>query len=72
MAEVLRMNFTSFDTGKKGHSRLQPTELILYIWEICLQHVSAELGNRKVIHIPKYTKKDYCTQWRTEGGGLGD
>jgi len=45
----------------KGHSRLHPRKLILYIWEICLQHVSAEMGNRQVKDIPKYTKKHYCT-----------
>jgi hypothetical protein len=25
-------------------------------WEICLHHVSVEMGDRQVIHISKYTK----------------
>jgi hypothetical protein len=30
-----------------------------YIWEIILQHVSAEMGHCQAIHISKYAKKSY-------------
>jgi hypothetical protein len=44
----------------KWHRRSQLIIFVIYMGNF-LQHVSAEMGHRQVIHILKYTKKNYCT-----------